>query len=227
MQYFLKLYKRIILKFIWGDKPHKIAYEKLIQNTDKLGVKLVDLSMKNLAFKAAWPARLESKQQDSIKWFYNTFPIKDNRIWNCNISIKDINKIPDMSNYARSIWLAWSQFNYAPQRDTQEEILTFRVWGNSLISRENKPIFDKKLVRSGIDTILDMYDPNTGKITTYEKIQEQFDIPYLMYISLRAAIPNIWKNEIQRSSMDEVLDVETKLQFIMKAPTPSKLFIAN
>ena len=56
---FFKLYKKIVLDIIWGQKPHRISYMKLLQNYDNLG--LVDLEMKNKALKAAWPYRWRTK----------------------------------------------------------------------------------------------------------------------------------------------------------------------
>ena len=54
---YFESYKKRVSKFIWDDKTPKIAYQKLIQKYDKLGLKLTDLSLKNMALKAAWVPR--------------------------------------------------------------------------------------------------------------------------------------------------------------------------
>ena len=54
-QSFFKQYKQIILEFIWDNKPARISYNHLIQQYDKMGLKLGDLATKNFTLKASWP----------------------------------------------------------------------------------------------------------------------------------------------------------------------------
>ena len=53
-------YKRIILEFLWGGKPARLKYERLVQNYDYYGLKLADLKSKNIALKASWPCKWEN-----------------------------------------------------------------------------------------------------------------------------------------------------------------------
>ena len=109
--FFVK-YKKTILDFIWDDKPAKIAYEKLIQNYGKMGLKLTDLPSKDTSLKAAWPIRWANKDTTELSWFFEHLPIKDQRIWECNIKIDDVKKLArntgNCNSVAYSIWAAWS-----------------------------------------------------------------------------------------------------------------------
>ena len=51
------MYRNMIINFLWEGKRPKIRYEMLIQDHSKLGLKLVDLEIKDMALKAAWPVR--------------------------------------------------------------------------------------------------------------------------------------------------------------------------
>ena len=50
---FYKKYKEKIVQFIWNGKVPKIGYNKLVQDKNKLGLKLVDLETKEVALKAS------------------------------------------------------------------------------------------------------------------------------------------------------------------------------
>ena len=104
-------------------------------------------------------------------WFYQSLPIKDDRIWECNTSTDDIKKlVPLKVNHmsaVRSVWLAWSEYNYVPTYEDTDEMLSAVMWGNSLIRRRNKPIFDGDFVNSNIERILDIYNFEENSFFTY------------------------------------------------------------
>ena len=82
---FYKEYKKLILEFIWNEKEYKISSDKLIQDYEHGGLKLIDLEAKNLALKAAWVTigKVESSP------IYYDLPIKSPLIWNCTIKETD------------------------------------------------------------------------------------------------------------------------------------------
>ena len=55
LEIFYKEYKQLVLDFIWDSKIPKIKYDRLIQRYENLGIKLIDMEIKNVALKAAWP----------------------------------------------------------------------------------------------------------------------------------------------------------------------------
>ena len=206
---FFKAYERKVKNFLWGEKPHKVAYVKLIQKFEKLGLQLIDLEEKDTALKAAWPVRLNKRAQDNVKWFYNSLPIKDNRIWLCNTSAADVVKMGNISQYVKSIWAAWCKYNFNPDINTPEEILDTYLWGNSLIRKANKPIFDTKLVNSGIDKIRQLYNTQKKQLISHHALANQVNcnIDLLTYASVRASIPRIWKHLLQNHIIAEPTDL--------------------
>ena len=123
----------MILKYIWSEKPHKISYDKLVQDYYNYGLRLVNLQTKDLALKAAWPVRF--KDRTDISWLYTTLPIKDERIWYCNTKPSDIDPLfPEHTlSVVKFIWKAWVSHHYRAVPDSPDDILNTYLWGNSLI----------------------------------------------------------------------------------------------
>ena len=46
---------------MWDKKSHKVRHEKLIQNYENAGLKLVDLQSKDIALKAACVCRINDQ----------------------------------------------------------------------------------------------------------------------------------------------------------------------
>ena len=140
---FFKRYKKSIMNFIWQGKIPKIRYEDLVQNYANLGLKLVDLKMKNFALKASWPIRWRHRDQKEIAWFFNSLPVKDSRIWICNTDHKDIAKYHRKGNIscALHIWEAWARYHFKPNIIEFEDIMGEMIWGNSLIQIKGQPVF--------------------------------------------------------------------------------------
>ena len=83
----------MITKFIWDHKIPRVKYTKLIQRREVGGVKLVDLETKNYALKASWIARWSRSAIIDESWIYANLPIKDKRIWEIDISPRDLKYI--------------------------------------------------------------------------------------------------------------------------------------
>ena len=209
---FFKEYRRMVVDFLWNKSVPRIAYKKLIQNYNKLGLKLVDLELKDLSLKASWPVKLKEREFDEIPWLYQNYPIKDKRIWDCNLNSKDTQSIVREHPLSTSshILRAWMKLNFKPTMETKEEILGTKIYGNSLIRRGNKPIFDQKLLQSPVDSIFTILNNDLSSFLTYPQLCYMVGntFPFIQYCSILAAIPKTWKHII-KSEPSSVLDIET------------------
>ena len=207
---FFKMYKSIILKFLWDNKPHRISYNKLVLGYDQLGIKLTDLSAKNTALKAAWIKRWVVSRTIESSWLYSSLPVTDIRIWNCNLSNSDLCKIIPVNTLSTmlSIWEAWCKCNYDPVPVAVEKILNMPLWGNSEIRRENKPILQRKLTSTNVNRIIDIIDVQNGQSLTYVRLVHRHGHVFdeLYYLGLLAAIPNRWKIELHNNLLPSILD---------------------
>ena len=138
----------MILDFIWDSKNPKKSYDKLIKDMSNLAIKLVDFCAEDIALKAAWPICWQQREQKELQWFYHNLPISDPRIWECNLDPKDVIKMMDMESLslAPSILKAWAEVHFTPVESDNIAILDHKLWGNSLIKRQNIPVFDRQLV---------------------------------------------------------------------------------
>ena len=146
LSFFLS-YRKLITDYLWSDRPVRIKYERLIQDYNDLGLKLIDLQAKEWSMKGAIPCKWYDRQKDELAWFYKGLPINDHRLWYCNVSSRDIKTFyynPHSLSSNQDIWFAWSKINYQENVDTLQDILQQNVWGNSHIRVGNQPIFDKK-----------------------------------------------------------------------------------
>ena len=69
---------------------------------------------------------------------------------------------------------------------------------------------------------LDIYDPETKQLCSFDKISIENKISYLMYISICAAILCMWKHILKHYDMIEPIDIEPIHQRLGVAKPPSK-----
>ena len=213
---FFKIKKTKLLDFLWGkNTPVKIAYCKLVQKYERLGLKLIDLETKDIALKAAWPTHWLDKDPAAYSWICTNLPIKDSRIWECNLAHADIKhlSLENPLSMCTSILRAWVQYTFKPVISDLHDILSSQLWGNSSIRQQNKPFLQKILVDTNIDTVLNIVHPSEKRFLTFNE---------LFYYSIIAALPKLWKHEIKKEMLSEIIDQETQLETISKLKSPSK-----
>ena len=157
---FFNQYKNWVINFVWNNKSPKIGYRKLVQSYERIGLMLVDLKTKEIALKAVWPVRWTDRDPSELSWFYTDLPVKDSRIWECNMSPQDIDKLSTKivnPPTAYCIWKSWALCTYQDTLDSPEDMLNGILWGNSLVRQNNQPIFEEKLINSNIEQILDIW----------------------------------------------------------------------
>ena len=128
--------KQIIVDFLWDGKPPKIAYNVLIQNIKKGGVKLIDFGSKIKALKIGFVKRLldnsPGRWKSPAAYFYQTSNIK--RYFQSNHAMsKEINHkfYSDIHNF-------WSELQTI-DKPTHIVIQNQILWNNRYITIENVP----------------------------------------------------------------------------------------
>ena len=223
---FFKQYKQIITEFLWGHKPPKIRYLKLIQNYDKMGLKLIDLKEKDYALKASWITRWK-KQGGIPDWIYVNLPVKSELIWSCNLSQKDIEM-----HFCRGIDMgaqllrAWGRITYQTHPDF-EDFITTPLWANSDIRRANTPFLQWQLITSNIITIEDIFNTSEKRYYTFEELNQMHGkmTDFLTYSALINAIPPIYKmhmRKINENINHDNIERISKLDRYCELKDPSK-----
>ena len=224
---FFKEYKRIILEFLWSKKPSKIKYNKLVQKYEDGGLKLIDLRSKDIALKAAWVPRWKAKKsQADLNWIYINLPIKDERIWLCNISQRDLTNLVKVGklDMGYQVLKAWNRLNYSTVLD-QEMFTHTPIWLNSEIRRADEPFVITSLINSNMKTLADIWNRDEGRFLKYNEILHQIGtirhLDQLRYNSVISAIPNMWKQLIKHLEFDEEASKENRIDKLCKHAKPS------
>ncbi len=194
---FYKEIEKILFNFVWNGKPDKIKRNVLYGEKCDGGLKLTNIECQDKALKIAWIKRLCSYDTDDVSWkdlIKSMLPTGDIIIFEGNLSDKDVVNIT--KNVKSSFWSDvlkhWSAMTYKEPAGTQE-ILKQRIWYNSFIRIENKPVFWKKWLDAGIKCIEDLITEN--RFLTFEEFLQRYNIQtnFLQFHSIVRAIPRNWK----------------------------------
>ncbi len=198
--------KHIITDFLWDGKPAKIAYNTLIQDIKKGGLKLVDFEMKVKSLKISWIKRLIDK--DIIKWkaaASTFFKSKDMGFYfSCNSSKQKIYPL-----FYQDIQNAWSDIT---TMITVEPInvLNQTLWNNRYILINNKPVMWDKWAKCGIKKVVDILDED-GNVLSYTKLNEIYNVNcnFLHVMQLKESIPTEWKRTMKNYKAVYPFDTES------------------
>ena len=221
-------HKNKITSFLWDNKIPKIRYDKITQSYEKNGIKLIDLKTKERALKIAWLIN-KLKREEDISWLWNNLKIRDKRIWECNLSPKDISALfgKQSLNIGKDFLYAWAMYNYEDYYDDPQQILNSIIWGNSKIRRANKPICQKRLVNSNIVRIIDIFNIQENRFYTYKELKDNCGqgIDELFYLGILAAIPQEWKNCIKQYDWRDPLDIDSRVKILSNYKQISQRYI--
>ena len=172
---FFKEAKSIISKFLWDDRKPKIAYQKLIQNTEKGGLKLIDLQAKEAALKCTWP--VHAMKNDMATWkaiFELQIPIGLPDFFNCNLHYRDVYMLglPDNS-ILESVCKAWFKI-VEYEQELNEMHVDQTVICNSKIKINKRIILNNRMHKVGIEKIRDIYCVTDKKFFTFAEMQHKY-----------------------------------------------------
>lgn len=204
-------YKRIktyILKFLWDDKPAKIAYDTIIGEVEKGGLRLIDpmVRMKSMRIKTVkkfW-------NNDDMVWkkimsfFINKCgKMGDDFMW-MNFTDNMLEKIPE---FYKEVLRAWKVFKGKVHVEFKgrEQLLKQPLFLNKLILRNSNTIFYKKWYYAGLRQVKDiLYEVKPGFLplqAIIDILEENEDIENRklikeQYIKLKEAVPLQWIKSI-------------------------------
>ena len=133
--------KKKLRKFLWGNSPPRVSFEKLTQNTAKGGLNLQDLKMKDTAFKVSHIYNIQnasSFMQAGFKYF-NKFNEIDTLYFANEKSKKKTNYLWE------DLYAKWCDFNFHFPT-SKENILKQALWKNSHI-KLNNALFSKSFIK--------------------------------------------------------------------------------
>ena len=197
----IKRVNAIMHKYIWRNKKARIALETLQNSKNKGGLRLFSPQKKQKALKLIWVKRIK----ENIffrKCFFETISLPDIEIiFECNLSAKDCKLYYKKPNFWSQILQHWCELNHHIPTSS-DEISSQIIWLNSFIKISNKPIYDKRAAKGGINKISDLW--SNGKQLTYAEIVGKFGkiMTWLNYESILKSIPKAWKEAMNKQGID-------------------------
>ena len=210
---------KIVENFIWRGKKPKIKLNSLQRSVEQGGLRLFSPECKDKSIKIAWVKRFQSFDPFSKQLaLYCINPkINNQEIWYLNLDKRDLGSFCKPNEFWKCVMEAWCEYNFHTV-DEINKMLHQRIWFNSHIRVNDKPIFYKTLMDKGIMEIMDIIDVNTNDFYTYEQLTQTFNvkIPFVDYFSLIDAIPRTWKQMLKSQPIELSTEVAFPIDEIME-----------
>lgn len=217
---FFRKYKKMVRKFLWGQKKANIAYTQLLLQFKDGGLQLRDLELAANSLKvAAFQKIFDTNPPGWSQIFSSLLPVGIDNIEKLNINKKDVDHNMKCSTFTDMI-KAWADLTfYVPT--TSEEMLQQILWFNSHVKIRNRWLFEKSLCEAGVLKVIDLYDLDYGRFMSFEDFKQLYPgvkITFLRYHRIIKAIPNQWKRTILQNDMLNAArpDKMTWKQFVQK-----------
>ena len=131
--------------FLWDGKPDKIKRNIIINEYSDGGLKMIDLFAFNKSLKTIWIKKyLDKTNMGKWKLF---FDLELGRYGGEAVFLGNLDK-KDTKNYFQTsdifiteILLIWTEVNFNSNISSLEQYKTQRLWNNSLIRIDRKPVY--------------------------------------------------------------------------------------
>ena len=168
----IKEIDNLLYKFIWDNKPDKVARKVITQKLTKGGLKMVNITNHMLAIKATWIRRLLHSQTTNWITLFNT-------------TIATISNLPLFGTYWYKYMMNkthnpfWKDVfrahitiqNLIPV--IPENVLSMPLWYNPKISEH--PLIIKQWHKQGVTFLSDFVDPD-GKIKDLTQLKNEYGV---------------------------------------------------
>ena len=189
-----------IFKFLWGNKPPKIAKNVIQNEIHTGGLKMPNIFLKAKSWKLMWlkrallhPDRNWVKILDGI---LNT--MKFVHIIQSNL-LQRAAPVKNLPKFYQDIISSLATLE-SPEAESAHDIQNQQIWFDRYITIEKKPIFWKVWYQKGIIYIRDLLDDNANFLTQDQlKFRYDLNCNFLDVLKIRQSIPYPWRNMIRQA----------------------------
>ena len=217
----------IFYDFLWNKKGDKIKRTVLINDYDKGGLKMIDLTLFNKSMKSTWIQKyLDTSNRGKWKEFFELEFAKfgGNLIFKGNLNKMDCSKIiPVKNSFIRELLEIWSEVSFEDAIKNRQHFLEQPLWHNSLIRIDNKPIFDKKLSLHGVFKVKNLMKDSSSYLS-YKDFTNTYKIHIdpLKYCGLISAAKHLYKHSNLPNEPNVPAAPEPFLTQFLKSPKGNK-----
>jgi hypothetical protein len=195
--WFVSAANKALFNFLWDGKPSKIKKSTIIGNIEDGGLKMPHVESIIKSLKLAWLSKLFN---DNIHGRWKTLSklLLGVTIEELDSKINPARLPYDLGPFHEQILEIWfSTYTVEPETDT--DILFEKLWRNTFILVNEKPVLYKVWEQRNINRVQDLINGDNGTFLNQMELSEKYsiDIDVMMYNSLVSAIPRQWKNIIK------------------------------
>ena len=188
----VKAMENIFREFLWNGKKAKISLKILQIQKSQGGLNLVNLHNKDIALKTSWPKILRS-ESDYADLVFSIMRCKTLRhdIWRCSIAPEDVHLLRISNQFWEDVLVSWCEYNYYREMRVENQM----IWYNSRVKIAGNFVFWKDICVRGLMYVHQLFE--NLKFKTYEQVYIEYGLTKLRYNSIKAALPQDWKNFFQ------------------------------
>ena len=214
----------IFYSFLWNYKGVKIKRAVLINDYDKGGLRMIDLSLFNKSLKCTWINKyLDASNRGKWKEFFGKLDLAKfggDLIFKCNLNKTDCSKtIPLKNLFIRELLETWSEVNFVDVIENKKHFLEQPIWDNSLIRIDNKPVsFDKQLFLHGVYKIKNLMKDSCSYLSYNDFINTyKIQINHLKYYGIISALKHLYKHTNRSNEPDDLATPEPLLALFLNS----------
>lgn len=224
-------YKKAVISFIWDGKKPRIAYNRLIADTPKGGLKLRDISLIDKALKFA---KIQQLLDANHRAYWKTcfsqvvgVPFDVDYLFSCNMQYKDVVRYLHDS-WNKDLVKIWSHKSFKEPCNVNE-ILAQNLWYNSNVKFNNKWIYYQVLYNAGITKINHLFDLDTGEFMSYEEFVriygQMLNFNFVTYYSVTKSVPQRWYRILRANepSVEDNISWNDMFNDILSKGKPSRV----
>ena len=202
--------ERSFLSLLMGRKPDKIKRNVIINKYSDGGLKMIDLFSFNKSLKTIWIKKYLDKT-DMGKW-KGFFDLKKKHFQTSDIFVNEI-------------LLIWAEVNFNNSIFSLEQYKTQRLWNNSLIRIDRKPVYFRECgLAKGISTVESLIKDGTSFLSYTEFLNKYHckSCP-LAFSGIFATLKAIRKRFKENIDSLETVEVESFTKAFQKTKKPRNL----
>lgn len=202
-EHIIKQINTILFAFIWNSKPDKIKRNKLVQNYDSGGLRMVEVSAFIKSLKASWLKRLYWSKAN-LTWadyVKSMWPPIEKLICFGSDRLNDESRKGDFKNrFWNDVLGSWAYF-CASVKLEPSQLLTETLWFSDHTKYRTSIV--KAWDEKGLRFIADLYDKNTGLLRDCNALRSTFKVKltFLCHSSLVKSIQGTLPDQSQAKNV--------------------------
>ena len=198
---------KMVLDFIWKQKPAKTKKTTLVKTKSDGGLGMKDFVLFDKALKLIWVKRLCSNSDGPWKYIPNSFlsTVGGTELFQCNYSYNLLDLKGPLPEFYNQIIRHWQKIvSTTPHSKT--EILSQTIWNNKFITIDKKMVYLPHWHQAGIKQISDLFDEQKNCFLPFLSLCNKYRLNcnFLQYHGLISAIPQSWKKLLHVNSDDSI-----------------------